>query len=102
MLLILLDMFVLWLLLNIFSDENWEDEKFKILMMVLAISVLGGLAVNALVESIGLSALAVYFGLGFLVFWAIGNLPYPKAAIAMGIFLAYKVVQTLLLVAVFA
>ncbi len=93
---LLIDMGVLWLLLNIFSDENWDDQKLKIFGIALAISILGGLAAHAAVDYVGaFPALGAYFLIGTICLWAFASLHIKKASAAMGIFTAFKVVVSI-------
>jgi hypothetical protein len=65
MLVILADMAAIWFLLNIFTEENWDDKKLTILGIVLAISVLGGLATRQAVPYVGVfPAHGAYFVIG--------------------------------------
>jgi len=54
MIAILIDMAILWFLLNIFSDENWDDEKLKVFGIALAISIFGGVAARYLAIYVGI------------------------------------------------
>lgn len=93
-----IDMGVLWLLLNIFSEENWDDEKLKVFLIVIAIAVLGGVAAAFVAVYIDpLSAIGAYFLVGTVCLWGLASLEFQKAMIAMAIFTAYKFVMTLAL-----
>lgn len=103
MLKLLVDMGVLWFLLNIFSKENWDDQKLKIFGIALAISLLGGLASYALVEYVGaFPALGAYFLVGTLCLWGLASLQFKKAAAAMGVFLAFKLIVAIGLLLMFS
>ena len=98
MIAILVDMGVLWLLLNIFSDENRDDQKLKIFGIVIAISILGGLAARSSMEYVGgYPSLGAYFLIGTVCLWGLASLPFKKAAAAMGIFTVFKVAAAFLL-----
>ena len=93
MLAILIDMAVVWFLLNIFSDESWDDQKLKVFGIVIAISILGGFAANASAPYVGIfPSLAAYFLVGTLCLWGLASLELKKALAAMGIFLGIKLV----------
>lgn len=92
MLMLLLDFIVLWMLLNIFSDDDWNDELLKIFLIVLGITLLGGLGARALADSVGLLAMGVYVAVGIGILWTVASLPVKQAAIVMAIFLVYRVV----------
>ncbi|MDB5345480.1 MAG: hypothetical protein JWP89_3857 [Schlesneria sp.] len=92
MLILFLDMLALWLLLNIFSDESWDDQKLKLFGIVLAISILGGIAAAVAIQYVGaFPAFGAYFFVGTLCLWGLANLQFKKALAAMGIFLVYKI-----------
>ena len=96
MIAILVDMGLLWLLLNIFSDDDWDDEKLKVFGIALAISIFGGLAAGYSMNYLDpLSALGAYFLVGVACLWALASLEIRKAALAMGIFTVFKVVVAL-------
>lgn len=103
MIILLIDTVVLWFLLNLFSEEDWDDQKLKIFGIVFSISLLGGLAANYSVQYVGpFGALGAYFLIALLCLWTLAGLPIKKALSATGIFLAYKFVMVLALVFLFA
>ncbi|MGB4737017.1 MAG: hypothetical protein WBH50_02465 [Fuerstiella sp.] len=93
MLFLLIDMVIVWFLLNIFSEENWDDQKLKVFGIVVAISLLGGFSARVSAPYIGaFPALAAYFLVGTLCLWGLASLELKKALAAMGIFTGIKVV----------
>lgn len=101
MLSILLDTAALWLLLNFLTDENWDDEKLKVFLMALSISVVGVFASVAVVEYLGVFAVGVYFAIGVFVLWVVGDIGLRRGSIIMLAFTAYKIVMVLALTAIF-
>ena len=92
MLVIFLDMVVLWFLLNMFSEESWDDQKLKIFGIALAISILGGVAASFAVEYVGtIPAIGAYFLVGTLCLWGLANLSFQRSLAAMGVFFGLKV-----------
>ncbi|MBL8810884.1 MAG: hypothetical protein JNM43_11960 [Planctomycetaceae bacterium] len=93
MLLLLIDMGIIWFLLNVFSDESWDDQKFKIFGIVLAISLLGGFSAKASIPYVGpFGGLGVYFVVGTLCLWGLASLELKKALAAMGILIVVKLI----------
>ncbi|MFO0977660.1 MAG: hypothetical protein U0996_14760 [Planctomycetaceae bacterium] len=93
MLVLLIDMGVIWFLLNVFSDESWDDQKLKIFGIVLAISLLGGFSASASMPYVGpFGGLGVYFLVGTLCLWGLASLELKKSLAAMGILLAVKLI----------
>jgi len=92
-----IDMGMLWLLLNVVTDENWDDRKLTVFSMVAIIGFGGGFLTRATAEYIGLLSLGVYFGVGLAVLLAMGSLALRPASIVMGVFLGYKVIVSVLL-----
>ena len=96
-------MVVLWGLLNIFSDMNWDDEKLKVFGIALAISLLGGLAITGIAAVVPASfdtivtlllALGAYFVIGWGLLMVLAGLTLGRGAAAMGIFVAIKFAVT--------
>lgn len=103
MLMIIVDMVILWLLLNIFSDHNWDDEKLKIFGIVLAISILGGVAANVAASYVDpFTSLGVYFFVGTVCLWGLASLTFGKSAAAMGVFTGYKLALGLIIMLAFS
>ena len=93
---LIVDMGVLWLLLNIFSEENWDDEKLKVFLIVIAIGILGGLAAGFVATKVDpWTGLGAYFLVGTACLWGLASLEFRKALAAMGIFMAYKFIESL-------
>lgn len=93
MIALVIDMVIVWFLLNIFSDENWDDQKLKVFGIVIAISLLGGFAADQSAPYVGVfPAVAAYFIAGTLCLWGLASLELKKALAAMGVFTAVKVV----------
>lgn len=93
---------VLWFLLNMFSEENWDDEKLKVFGIVLAISIFGGVAAHYAADYVDpFSALGVYMLVGTVCLWALASLKFKMAAAAMAIFTGYKIVVALVFLYVF-
>ena len=101
---LVLDMLVLWFLLNFFSDTNWDDEKFKVFAIAFAIALLGSGAVVLVVMLVATTlgvwptlclGLAAYYVVGWFLLWILADLEKAKAAAAMGIFLGYKIIMSL-------
>jgi hypothetical protein len=91
MLSLLVDMGILWLLLNMFSEQNWDDQKLKVFGIAIAIAILGGLAAGASVVYVGaFPAIGAYFLVGTICLWGLASLQIQKAAAAMGIFTVFK------------
>lgn len=102
MLWLFIDMGVLWLLLNMFSDESWDDQKLKVFGIAAAISILGGIAAAYAVDFVGpFLAIGVYFLIGTVCLWGLASLSFKKALGAMGVFFGYKVATVLVLVLLF-
>lgn len=88
---LLLDTVLLWFLLNIFSDENWDDQKLKVFGIAIAIALLGGIAAFGSAIYVGVYlAIVAYCAIGIVCLWGLASLPIHKAAAAMGIFLVIK------------
>jgi hypothetical protein len=103
MLVLLIDVVVMWFLLNIFSDENWDDQKLKIFGIVIAISLLGGFAASSSQPYVGpFASLGVYFLVGTICLWGLASLEFKKALAAMGILIAVKFVYLLVVAMMFA
>lgn len=100
---LLIDMGVLWFLLNMFSDESWDDQKLKVFGIAAAISVLGGLAAGYAAGYVGpFVAIGVYFLIGTVCLWGLASLSFKKSLAAMGVFFGYKVALVLAIVFLFA
>lgn len=91
---ILLDMIVIWFLLNFFSEENWDDQKGRLFFITIVITIFGGVAVFFLTPQIGLLSLALYLIIGAVVLNLLGGLNWTKAFQTMGVFLVYKILFT--------
>ncbi len=99
MIALLIDTAVLWFLLNLFSEENWDEQKLKIFGIVFSISLLGGLAARYSVEYVGpFGILGVYFLVALLCLWTLAGLPIKKALGATGIFVGYKLIVALIFI----
>lgn len=103
MLVILFDTLVLWFLLNIFSQENWDDQKLKVFGIAIAISLLGGVAAAFSMPFVGaFPSMGVYLIIGTICLWGLASLEFKKAAAAMGIFTAYKFAVALIFLSALA
>lgn len=101
LLIILADMFVVWLLLNIFSDFNWDDDQRRVLLITLLIAGGGGAINHFLAQYVGLLSLAVYIAFGAVILTQFALVEFRKACAAMGIFLAYKIALSFVIFLVF-
>ena len=67
MLVLVIEMVNIGFLLQISSEENWDDQKLKILGIVVTISLLSGFAaISATAYAVASPALAAYFLVGTL------------------------------------
>ena len=99
--LLLIDMLVIWFLLNAFSEHNWDDDKLRVFLITLAIVAGGGLATNYLADYLGFFSLGVYVIIGGALLKGLADLTWPSAFKAMGIFLSYKIVMWFVLLFLF-
>ncbi|MBI1371463.1 MAG: hypothetical protein GC159_01695 [Phycisphaera sp.] len=101
MLFLVLDFGVLWLLLNMMTDENWDDRKGQMISIVAIISIGGGFLTRITAAYLGFMSLGIYFVVGFGALAAIGSLTPRISAMIMGAFMAYKIGTVLLLYSMF-
>jgi|GEM_PF-6275773 len=94
---LLVDMLVIWFLLNYFSEHDWDDRKFQVFMITLGIVVCGNLAGAFLAPYIGFFVLGVYVLIGGLLLRIATDLNWKKSFKAMGIFLTYKIIFMLII-----
>lgn len=94
MLVLVIDMGILWLLLSLFSDEEWNHQIGKILLIAIAISLLGGIAARYAAGYVGaVPSLGAYFVIGSLCLYGFADLSLRKSLAAMGGFFGFKVVS---------
>lgn len=98
---LLIDTALLWFLLNVFSDQNWDDEKLRVFGIAVAIAFLGVLSTYA-ASQIGLadpfSALGVYFLVGAGCMKYLASISFGQAAKAMAVFIGIKLVFVIVIV----
>ncbi|WP_437226337.1 hypothetical protein SH661x_004532 [Planctomicrobium sp. SH661] len=102
MLVLLMDMIVIWFLLNFFSDENWDDRKGMLFVITLVIALCGGAILTFLGPYLGFFSLGVYVLAGGVLLKFLADLDWQRAFQAMSAFLVYKVILIVLLLLVFA
>ena len=95
MLFILVDMAVLWFLLNFVSGESWDDRKGKVLSITVIIA-LAGAGIGRFLAPI--YTLGVYVLVAGLLLKFLAELSWQKAFQIMGAFLVYKIVVVFVLV----
>ena len=97
---LIIDMLVIWFLLNGFSDRNWDDSKLQVFLITLAIAI-GGWAIDTYLGLyLGFFSIGAYVVLGGVVLKVLADLTWSNAFKAMGIFLSYKIVFILIIVLV--
>jgi hypothetical protein len=96
---ILIDMFLLWFILNQFAGISWDERKTRLLALAVSIAIMGGIIARMLAGSTasGLLAAGGYFAAGTFCVWSLANLDWPRSAKLMAIFLCVKIPIGLLL-----
>ena len=99
---IVVDMFLLWFIMDRFAGVSWEDRKDRLLGLAVCISLTGTMAVAVLVRSTSepFLGLAGYFAAGTCCLWALAKFDWPNAAKVMGIFMVAKIAVSFLFQAV--
>ena len=97
-LLLFLDIFIMWVLLTLFSKQDWADQKLKIVGILLAISIFGGWAARFCTPYVGpFPALGAYFLVGTICLWALADLEFKPAALSMGGYLVFRLIVAIVM-----
>ena len=114
---LLVDIFVVWFLLNAFSGDNWDDDKGKVLLITLVFAGGGGvlkeyvtphleqmpaLAEGPWADDLALWSLGASMLVGGALLKVLGGVSWRGAFKAMSAILIYKIVSAMVLVRLLA